>query len=95
MRLRVINGFYDAEKRRIIEKNEIIEASDKEAAKLLARKLVRAEGEIDAEGNFSVNGEVIGHVEGDNIVITDEATIKETLADIEEAPKKKRAKGKE
>ena len=40
MRLRVVNGFYDAEKGRIIEKNEIIEASDKEAAKLLARKLV-------------------------------------------------------
>ena len=30
-----------------------------------------AKGEVDDDGNFVVDGDVIGHVDGDNIVITD------------------------
>lgn len=41
-----------------------------------------AEGVIDNNDDFSVDGEVIGHVEDDNIVITDEEVIEETVEDI-------------
>lgn len=39
------------------------------------------EGEVDENGNFVVDGEVIGHVDGDTITITDKDVIKETLKD--------------
>ncbi|MGN1167215.1 MAG: hypothetical protein ACI4S2_12410 [Lachnospiraceae bacterium] len=46
-------------------------------------EFVEIDGEIDADGNFAVDGEVIGKVDGDNITITDPEVIKETLEDIE------------
>lgn len=66
--------------------------------------------EVDENGNFSVDGKVIGHVEGDDIVITDPEVIQETLkdapvaqeeaagqtdAETPEKPKKSRKKGGE
>lgn len=50
---------------------------------------VAAEGEIDEDGNFIVDGEVIGHVDGDDIVITDQDVIEETLKDFNEQPEVK------
>lgn len=34
--IKVINGFYDADKRRIIEKDEIVNVDEKKAKKLIA-----------------------------------------------------------
>lgn len=42
------------------------------------------EGKIDKDGNFLVDGEVVGKVDGENITITDPEIITETLADVEE-----------
>lgn len=39
-------------------------------------------GGIDADGNFTVDGEAIGKVDGENITITDPETIEETLEDL-------------
>ena len=41
------------------------------------------QAKIDENGNFTVDGKVIGHVDGDDIVITDKEVIKETLKDAE------------
>ena len=53
--------------------------------------------EVDENGNFHADGKIIGHVEGDDIVITDPEVIQETLKDVEEPekPKKSRKKGGE
>ena len=40
MKYKVINGFYDADKRRIIEKDEKIELDDSKAKALIAKGLV-------------------------------------------------------
>lgn len=40
MKIRVINGFYDADNHRIIEKNETIDFDEAKAKKLIALKLV-------------------------------------------------------
>lgn len=105
MNIRVINGFYDADKRRIIEKSEFADYDDKRAKELialgLAVKVTKKEidkakkaaddkakkaaeekgGEIDENGNFLVDGKIIGHVEGEDIVITDPEVIKGTVED--------------
>lgn len=124
MNIRVINGFYDADKRRIIEKSEFADYDDKRAKELialgLAVKVTKKEieetkkaaqeaeeaakkaaeeqaekeaeeavkkaaeekgGEIDENGNFLVDGKIIGHVEGEDIVITDPDVIKATVED--------------
>lgn len=121
MNIRVINGFYDADKRRIIEKSEFADYDDKRAKELialgLAVKVTKKEidkakkdaddkdkkaaeeqakkeaeeavkkaaeekgGEIDENGNFLVDGKIIGHVEGEDIVITDPEVIKATVED--------------
>ena len=124
MNIRVINGFYDADKRRIIEKSEFADYDDKrakelialglavkatkkeieeikkaaqeaeEAAKKAAEEQAKKEaeeavkkaaeekgGEIDENGNFLVDGKIIGHVEGEDIVITDPDVIKATVED--------------
>ena len=39
--------------------------------------------EIDENGNFVVDGKVIGYEDGDDVVVTDEETIKETLETLE------------
>ena len=41
-----------------------------------------AKGEIDEEGNFIIEGKIVGKVEGDNILITDPDIIAETLAEM-------------
>ena len=53
---------------------------------VMAEYVELEQAEIDENGNFIVDGKVIGHVDGDDIVITDEEVIKETLKD-EEPPK--------
>jgi len=90
MRAKVINGFYSFEKGRIMEKNETIEVGEERGRELIALGLIvetpkeePAAPVIDENGNFSVDGDAVGHVEGDNIVITDPEVIKETL---KEAP---------
>lgn len=47
------------------------------------------EGEVDEDGNFVVDGEAIGHVDGDDIVITDQDVIDETLKDVNNQPETK------
>lgn len=42
----------------------------------------KAKGEIDEDGNYIIDGKVVGKVEGDNILITDADIIAETLADM-------------
>lgn len=39
MIIKVVNGFYDYDKNRIIEKDEIIEAADKKAEELISKGL--------------------------------------------------------
>lgn len=39
--------------------------------------------EIDENGKFIVDGKTIGYVDGDDVVVTDEEIIKETLEDAE------------
>ena len=41
-----------------------------------------AKGEIDEEGNFIIDGKIVGKVDGDNILITDPDIIAETLAEM-------------
>ena len=41
-----------------------------------------AKGEIDEEGNFIIEGKIVGKVDGDNIMITDPDIIAETLAEM-------------
>lgn len=41
-------------------------------------------GEIDKDGNYVVDGKIVGKVDGENITITDPEIITETLADKEE-----------
>lgn len=48
-----------------------------------------AEGEVDDDGNFVVDGDVIGHVDGEDIVITDQDVINETLKDANNQPETK------
>ena len=43
----------------------------------------KAAGEIDEDGNFLIDGKIVGKVDGDNILITDPDIIAETLAEIE------------
>ena len=43
----------------------------------------QAAGEIDEDGNYLIDGKIVGKVEGDNIMITDPDIIAETLAEIE------------
>lgn len=43
----------------------------------------KAVGEIDEDGNFLIDGKIVGKVDGDNILITDPDIIAETLAEIE------------
>ena len=104
MKIKVISGYYDADLLRIVEKNEIKDFDEAKAKKLIALKLVVAEkeevttGEIDENGNFLVDGEVIGQVDGDDILITDPGVIEETLKDMaeteEEAEAEKKATAK-
>lgn len=84
MKAKVIHGFYSFEKGRIIEKHETIEVDEERGRELMAHGLIveDTEPEIDENGNFSANGEVIGYVEGDDIVITDPEVIEETLKDV-------------
>lgn len=42
------------------------------------------DGAIDKDGNFLVDGEIVGKVDGENVTITDPEIIAETLADKEE-----------
>lgn len=42
----------------------------------------KAKGEIDEQGNFIIEGKVVGKVDGDNILITDPDIIAETLAEM-------------
>lgn len=97
MKIRVINGFYDADNHRIIEKNETIDFDEAKAKKLIALKLVVEEkeevttGEIDDNGNFIVDGEVIGQVDGDDILVKDSDVIEETLKDMAEEEKESEA----
>ena len=115
MKIRVINGFLDRDKGRIIEKDETANLDENKAKKLIALGLAVEleetpapagqedpaesfvdEDAIDENGNFSVDGKVIGHVEGEDIVITDPEVIEETLkaapADQEEKAAKKKQK---
>lgn len=41
-----------------------------------------AAGEIDEDGNFLIDGKIVGKVDGDNILITDPDIIAETLAEM-------------
>lgn len=43
----------------------------------------KAAGEIDKDGNYLIDGKIVGKVEGDNILITDPDIIAETLAEME------------
>ena len=43
----------------------------------------KAAGEIDEDGNYLIDGKIVGKVDGDNILITDPDIIAETLAEIE------------
>lgn len=54
-----------------------------------------ADVEVDENGNFVVDGDVIGHVDGDNIVITDQDVIDETLKDANNQPEVKVVDGVE
>lgn len=54
-----------------------------------------AEGEVDDDGNFVVDGDVIGHVDGEDIVITDQDVINETLKDANNQPEVKVVDGVE
>lgn len=100
MKIRVINGFYDADNHRIIEKNEAIDFDEAKSKKLIALKLVVEEkeevttGEIDDNGNFLVDGEVIGQVDGDDILVTNSDVIEETLKDMAEEEKESEAEKK-
>lgn len=53
MNIRVINGFYDADKRRIIEKSETLETDDKKARELIALGLAAEIKEKPAEAKKS------------------------------------------
>ena len=54
-----------------------------------------AEGEVDEDGNFVVNGKVIGKVDGEDITITDQDVIDETLKDVNNKPEVKVVDGAE
>lgn len=43
----------------------------------------QAAGEIDKDGNYLIDGKIVGKVDGDNILITDPDIIAETLADMD------------
>ena len=43
----------------------------------------KAVGEIDKDGNYLIDGKIVGKVDGDNILITDPEIIAETLAEME------------
>ena len=43
----------------------------------------KAAGEIDEDGNYLIDGKIVGKVDGDNILITDPDIIAETLADMD------------
>ena len=94
MKVKVINGYYDADLLRIVEKDEIKDFDEAKAKRLIALRLVVeakeevTTGEIDENGNFIVDGEVIGQVDGDNILITDPGVIEETLKEMAEEEKK-------
>ena len=49
MKITVINGFYDADKRRIIEKSETLDLDDKKASKLISLGLAAEVKEQPAE----------------------------------------------
>lgn len=42
----------------------------------------KAAGEIDKDGNYLIDGKIVGKVDGDNILITDPDIIAETLAEM-------------
>ena len=42
----------------------------------------KAVGEIDKDGNYLIDGKIVGKVDGDNILITDPDIIAETLAEM-------------
>ena len=54
-----------------------------------------AEGEVDENGNFVVDGKVIGKVDGEDITITDQDVIDETLKDVNNKPEVKVVDGAE
>ena len=54
-----------------------------------------AEGEVDEDGNFVVDGKVIGKVDGEDITITDQDVIDETLKDVNNKPEVKVVDGAE
>lgn len=94
MKVKVINGYYDADLFRIVEKDEIKDFDEAKAKKLIALGHVKEEvatGEIDENGNFLVDGEVIGQVDGDDILIRDPGVIEETLKEMAEEEKKAEA----
>lgn len=58
------------------------EVSPEREAELVALGVAEyVTGEIDADGNFVADGEIIGHTEGDFVTITDQDVIDETLKD--------------
>lgn len=105
MRVKVLNGFLDRDIGRIIEKDETADMDEIKAKNLIALGLAAEleeipapaaqsenAGVIDENGNFSVDGKAIGHVDGDDIVITDPEVIEETLKDAPEIQQEKKAK---
>ena len=85
--IKIVKGTFGYRKGRTIEpktcKSEPFSIDPKREAELVEAGIavyVEPTGDIDNDGNFVVDGEVIGHVEGEHIVITDEEVIAEPLA---------------
>lgn len=91
--IRIKSGTFGFHNGKFIEpktsKSEPFEIDPKREAELVemgvAEYVGAQEDHVDADGNFIVDGEVIGHVEEDGVVtVTDPATIAATLQDQDE-----------
>lgn len=65
------------------EEQTAAEEHKEETPETIAMKKGDIDGEIDADGNFIIDGKVVGKIDGEDIVITDPEIIAETLAEME------------